>query len=63
MRRLTLWIVSTFAALSILVSYQLSLGDAPDTGEHGDCGSTAAVTTAGTAAITTTATATTATTR
>ncbi|MCU1649276.1 MAG: hypothetical protein QOD04_5841 [Pseudonocardiales bacterium] len=59
MRRLTLWIVSTFAALSILVSYQLSLGDAPDTGQHGDCGSTAAVTTA---AITTTATITTATT-
>ncbi|MDT7667911.1 MAG: hypothetical protein QOC74_694 [Pseudonocardiales bacterium] len=54
MRRLTLWIVSTFAALSILVSYQLSLGDAPDTGQHGDCGSTAAVTTAGTAAIATT---------
>jgi hypothetical protein len=51
MRRLTLWIVSTFAAVSILVSYQLSLGDAPDTGQHGDCGSTAAVTT--TATITT----------
>jgi hypothetical protein len=33
------------------VSYQLSLGDAPDTGQHGDCGSTATITT--TAAITT----------
>jgi hypothetical protein len=45
MRRLTLWIVSTFAALSTLVSYQLSLGDTPDTGHHGDCVSTAAVST------------------
>jgi hypothetical protein len=53
---LTLWIVSTFAALSILVSYQLSLGDTPDTGHHGDCVSTAAVSTAAvtTAAVTTT---------
>jgi hypothetical protein len=46
MRRLTLWIVSTFAAMSMLVSYQLSLGDTPDTGHHGDCVSTAAITTA-----------------
>jgi hypothetical protein len=58
MRRLTLWIVSTFAALSILVSYQLSLGAAPDTGQHGDCVSTAAVSTT-TAPIATVTTATT----
>ncbi|HTF49729.1 MAG TPA: hypothetical protein VK735_19990 [Pseudonocardia sp.] len=45
MRRLTLWIVSTVASLALLISYQVSLGNAPDEGHHnpGDCPLAAAV--------------------
>jgi len=35
MRRLTLWIVSTLSGLAMLISYEISLTSAPDTGEHG----------------------------
>jgi hypothetical protein len=34
MRRLTLWIVSTLSGLAMLISYEISLTSAPDTGHH-----------------------------
>lgn len=35
MRRITLWIVATVAALVLLISYQLSVNATPDRGHHG----------------------------
>ncbi|MDT7623970.1 MAG: hypothetical protein QOF99_4871 [Pseudonocardiales bacterium] len=35
MRRITLWIVATVAALVLLISYQFSVNATPDTGHHG----------------------------
>jgi hypothetical protein len=34
-RRITLWIVATVAALVLLISYQLSVNATPDRGHHG----------------------------
>jgi len=36
MRRITLWIVSTVAAVILLVSYQMSIDAVPDHGHNGE---------------------------
>jgi hypothetical protein len=49
MRRLTLWIVSTLSGLAMLITYQISLASAPDTGHHVPDGCPAATPPAATA--------------